>query len=211
MEIFVNNQAIQFTPQFPLTWGKFFEAILHAHIPRNHGVVRVVVNGQEDFSVMTAKAIQPMPEDIRVLELYTKDLLSITRDGFVKSSALIEAIKADIDRAVGLLRSGDMENASHRIISLMEAIKPLVNFINSIGMSFSLNFDELRYDDEFTLRQKIETFVQSLQDVIHAQEKKDLVELADFLEYQLKADMDIWTVVCERLLQEIDRLSAPVN
>lgn len=211
MDIFVNNQASQFVPQFPLTWNKFFEALLRGHIPPNHGVVRVVVNGQEDFSVMTAKAALPMPEDIRVLELYTKDLLSITREGFLKANSLIEAIKTDIARAAALFRSGDVESASHKMIAIMEAIKPLVNFINSIGMSFSLNFDNLHYDNEFNLRQKIESFIQSLQDVIHAQEKKDYVELADYLEYQLKGDMDIWTRICELLLQEIDRLTMLAN
>ncbi len=211
MEIFINNQPVDFKPQFPLTWGKLYENLLQKHILPDHGIVRIVVDGQDAYATMTDGAAQSVPAETRVLELHTKDLLSITKDGFLKAGTLIEAIKADLDRTAALFRNGDIEGGSHKMINVMEAIKPLVNFINSIGMSYSLDFDQIRYDDQHSLRQKIEAFIRSLQDVIHAQEKKDFVELADYLEYQLKGEMSTWTRICQQLLEEIDRRNSPAN
>ena len=90
----------------------------------------------------------------------------------------------------------------------MEAIKPMVNFIHSVGMSFKMNFDEIMYDPHTSLRQKVELFLGSLDELVAAQEKKDYVEIADYLEYQLKEDMDDWEKVVALLLREAETMYA---
>ena len=65
------------------------------------------------------------------MEITTKDSYSITQDGFSKAYTLIESIREEVNKTADLYRSGEMKDASNRIIKVMEAIRPIINFINS--------------------------------------------------------------------------------
>jgi hypothetical protein len=141
----------------------------------------------------------------------TKDSLAITRDGFSKVSALLENIKREILSAADFYRQGKTNEASVKIVKIMEAIKPIVNFINSVGMSFSLDFDALPYDANTTLREKVGQFLETLDQLVTAQEKQDYVEIADYLEYRLVDDMNGWNTIVNLLLQEVEALHTKIT
>jgi CRISPR/Cas system-associated protein endoribonuclease Cas2 len=206
MEIYVNDCKIDYQPEFPITWGNFFQKLLKEtnYIRKDHGIVQVIVDDEESLQVMTEHVDKIVPEEINVLRLFTKDSISITREGFEKVSSLIDGIKTEIAAAADLYREGNIKNASSKIVTIMEAIKPMVNFIQSVGMSFNLNFDEVLFDRDTSLRQKIESFLNTLQDLVAAQMKKDYIEIADYLEYHLIDDMTDWSKIVDILLKEIE-------
>jgi len=206
MEIYVNDRKIDYQPEFPLTWGNFFQKLLQEknYIRKDHGIVRIIADDEESLQVMTEHVDKMVPEDINVLQLFTKDSISITREGFEKVSGLIDGIKTEIAAAADLYREENIKEASSKIVTVMEAIKPMVNFIQSVGMSFNLNFDEILFDRDTSLREKIESFLNTLQDLVAAQMKKDYVEIADYLEYRLIEDMTDWSKLVDILLKEIE-------
>lgn len=212
MDIFVNQQPIDYKPIFPLTWGNLFQKLLQNdnYIPKDHGIVRVLLDGADSIQVMVEESEKMVPETIEKMELMTKDSISITRDGFGRAATLVESIKKEITAAADLYREGKIKEAAGKIVNIMEAIKPMVNFVNSVGMNFSLNFDEIYYNATTgtTLREKIETFLNTLQELVMAQEKKDYVEMADYLEYQLVEDMADWSTIFEVLLKEVEASAA---
>jgi len=210
MDIFVNGNKIDYKPMFPLTWGNLFQKLLQNgnYIPDDHGIVEITVDGAESLNVMTEQSGQMVPEAIATIKIGTKNSLDITRDGFSKVITLLESIKEEIGKTADLYREGKINDASTKIVKVMEAIKPMVNFIHSVGMSFKMNFDEIMYDPHTSLRQKIEQFLGSFDELVAAQEKKDYVEIADYLEYQLKEDMDDWNKVVVLLLREAEAMHA---
>lgn len=205
MEIYVNDSKIDYQPIFPLTWGNLFQKLLEDenYIKKGHGIVRVIADDEESLQVMVEQRDELLPEDIKVLRLFTKDSVSITREGFEKVSGLIESIKAEIAAAADLYREGDIKEASSKIVNIMEAIKPMINFIQSVGINFSLNFDELLFDQHTSLREKIESFLNTFEGLVAAQVRKDYVEIADYLEYRLYDDMTDWSKVVDILLKEL--------
>jgi hypothetical protein len=207
MEIYVNDSKIDYQPIFPLTWRNLFQKLLQEenYINKDHGIVRIIADEEESLQVMTDQADEMIPEDTKVLQLFTKDSLSITREGFEKVSGLIESIKTEIAAAADLYREGNIKEASSKIVNIMEAIKPMVNFIQSVGMSFNLNFDEILFDQDTSLREKIESFLNTFQDLVAAQMKRDYVEIANYLEYQLIEDMTDWSKVVDILLKEVEK------
>jgi hypothetical protein len=209
MEIYVNDSKIDYQPMFPLTWRNLFQKLLQDenYIRKDHGIVQIIADDEESLQVMTEQADKMVPEDIKVLQLFTKDSISITREGFEKVSGLIESIKTEIAAAADLYREENIKEASSKIVNIMEAIKPMVNFIQSVGMSFSLNFDEILFDRNTSLREKIESFLNTFQDLVAAQMKRDYVEIADYLEYQLIEDMTDWSKVIDILLKEVEILT----
>jgi hypothetical protein len=212
MDIYVNDASIDYKPMFPLTWGNLFQKLLQEddYIPRDHGIVRVILDGADSIQVMVEESENMVPEAIGKLEIYTKDSISITRDGFQRAATLVESIKKEVTAAADLFREGTIKEASGKIVNVMEAIKPMVNFVNSVGMNFSLNFEEILYNPttNTSLREKIETFLTTLQELVMAQEKRDYVEMADYLEYQLVEDMADWTTIFDVLLKEVEASAA---
>ncbi len=204
MNIFVNGSKVDYTPLFPLTWGTFFQKLLQSHIPPEHGIVELFVDGVESIKVMTDQSEHMMPETVGEVKITTQDSLAITKNGLTKASTLIDSIKKETMNAADFFREGKYQDASGKLASIMEAIKPLINFLHSVGMSFNMNFDEIMFDPNTTLSQKIESFLQSFGELVVAQQKKDYVELADYLEYQLVEDMDDWNKIINVLLQEAE-------
>ncbi len=204
MDIIINGDKVDFQPLFPLTWKSFFQKLLQNHIPKDHGIVGVVVDGQEALNLMIEDSFKMVAQDTGEVQIATKDSISITKGGIKKIIALTESIKIEANQTADLYREGKIPEAAGKTAKIMKAIEPMVNFINSIGMGFSLNFDEMMFDAEITLRQKVDKFVSSLNEMISAQEKEDYVELADLLEYQLTEDMDDWTKLANLLVKEID-------
>jgi len=206
MEIYVNDHKVDYQPMFPLTWGNLFQELLknENYIKKDHGIVRIIADDEESLQLMVEQTDKMVPEDIKVLQLFTKDSISITRDGFEKVSGLIESIKTEIAAAADLYRQGNVKEASSKIVTIMEALKPMVNFIQSVGMGFSLNFDEILFNQDTSLREKIESFLNTFQYLVAAQMKRDYVEIADYLEYQLIDDMTDWSKVVDILLKEVE-------
>ncbi len=210
MEIYVNDSKIDYKPLFPLTWGTFFQKLLQNenYILKNHGIVKVTVDGTDSLETMMNHTEDIVPEDVMEVRISTKDSVSITKDGLAKVVALIDSIKAEVSSAADLYREGNIKEASSKIARVMEAFKPMVNFINSVGISFSMNFDEMMFNSNTTLRQKIESFLKTFQDLLAAQGKKDYVEVADYLEYQLLEDMTDWNTIVNVLLKEVEANAA---
>lgn len=206
MEIYINDNKIDYKPFFPLTWGNFFQKLLQEdkYILGNHGIVRIQLDGVDSLHVMTEETDRLLPEDIAVIKISTQDSISITKNGLAKIVKLIESIKSEIANAADSYREGKIKEASTKIARVMEAFKPMINFINSVGMSFSMDFDQIMFTPTTSVRQKIETFLETFNELVDAQEKKDYVEVADYLEYQLLEDMSDWDTIVNLLYKEVE-------
>ena len=88
---------------------------------------------------------------------------------------------------------------------------PVIFFITSIEKNFELNFEQINYSNDTTLKEKIEYFSESFEELIQAQEKKDFIELADYLEYQFTDDLSDWEKLIEILLSEIKSIHEKSN
>ncbi len=211
MDIYVNDGKIDFTPLFPLTWGNFFQKLLQEadYIPKDHGIVKIVLDGIESLNVIADNPGEMVPEDIDEVKIFTKDSISITRNGLAKVSNLIESIKTEITNAADLFREGNIKEASSKVGKVMEAFKPMVNFINSVGISYSMDFDHIMFNQNTSLSEKIESFLETFSGLVAAQEKKNYVEVADYLEYQLLEDMSDWNTIANVLLEEVEAGNAP--
>ncbi|NIM16001.1 MAG: hypothetical protein GTO45_28705 [Candidatus Aminicenantes bacterium] len=206
MKIKVNGKKIDYKPIFPLTWGNFLQKLLQEgnYIPKDHGIIGIKLDGVDSLNVMTEETDKMVPEDIKRVEIFTRDSVAITKEGLAKVVILIESMKEEVASAADLYREGNLRDASSKIARVMEAFKPMVNFVQSVGISFSMNFDQIMFNQTTNLREKIEAFLQTLADLVSAQQKKDYGEVADHLEYQLIDDLSDWTTVANILRQEVE-------
>lgn len=188
-----------------------FEALLQNHIGKDHGIVRILIDDKDSLDVMLTGKEGMVPEDIGELKIITKDAYSITTDGLNKIFSLIESIKNEISLTADLYREGKIAEGSQKTVNIMDSVKPMMDFINSVGMNYSLSFDDIMIEENVTLREKVESFLKSFEELIMAQEKKDYVEIADFLEYQFVDDMTDWGKVVHAIAKEIELVHSNKN
>ncbi len=83
MEIYVNDNKVDYQPMFPLTWGNFFQKMLQDNnmIQKDHGIVRIILDGVDKLEVMIEQSDQMVPDTIFKVEIFTQDSLAITRNG----------------------------------------------------------------------------------------------------------------------------------
>ncbi len=216
MEIYINGNKIDYQPLFPLTWGNFFQKLLENenYIPKDHGIVAVSVDDTDSLNMMTEQSEKMVSDNIKVIRIATKDSLAITREGFSKASTLLENITGVIIDAADLYRQGKLKDTSDKIVKIknffIETFKPIIDFINSVGISFSLNFDALPYDSNTTLREKVGQFLKTVDELEVALEKQDYVEIADYLEYRLAEDINGLNNIVNLLLQEVEAHHAKI-
>jgi len=216
MEIYVNDKVIDYKALFPLSWGKLFESLLKGtiqHIPRDEGIIRIKVDGEEALHLMTDDAEKLVPQTTARVEIFTKNALEIIRESFGRIISLLDKIKEKTVNAADLYREGNIKDASENFVYVIETIKPVVGMVESVGQSFKLDFREILFNPATgqSLEEKIKTFLTTLQEVVMAQEKKDYVEMADYLEYQLAEEMDDWNKIINLLLTEVEAMFAKSN
>ncbi len=205
MDVYINHRQVEFKPESSLTWHDFFAALLKDGVLANHGIVRVSVDGQDGMPFMTEQSSQPLPPTVKVVEIHTKDISNISHDGLLKAESLIHSLKTEMVKTSDLFRGGDLEAGGKRLIAVMEAVKPLIQFVHSLGMSYSMDFEQIRLASGQTLRERVEGFIGSMKEIIETQERKDYVALADFLEYQMPEDLESWQQILAVLQKEIEK------
>ncbi len=205
MNVFLNGATTDFQPVFPITWRRFLSDLHEVHIEDNHGMVRILLDEKESLSLIKKNPDQKIPKNIKKVEIFTKDTFSITKEGFIKVFTLTDSIRCEIPRVAHYYRSGQGEPASDIIKKILETIKPMIDFLNSVGINFLFNFDEILTEEGISLRKEIESFLKSFSTLVTFHEKKDNLKTADYLEGQFLRDISTWNRVVKKLLREISQ------
>lgn len=203
MDIFINEFRNHYQPRFPLTWGEFFSELHENYIGHNHGIIRVLLDNKDSLIAIKKNPHYKVPENIKKIQVFTKDTLSITKEGFIKVLALTDSIRCEVPTTVHLYRTNQTKIASEKIKKILKTIKPMIDFVNSVGINFSLNFDEIFNEKGISLKEEIESFIKSFAKLIKVQEKNDCLEIADYLEDQFLKDISSWSKITKRLLKEV--------
>jgi hypothetical protein len=204
MDIFIDGTRRSIVPSLPLTWKSLIDLLLEKEITPSHGIVRVVIDGHEDNSVMVARKAETVSAATHVIEIYTKDIHAISRDGIIKGYQLIEFVRQEALKSADLYRRGLVEEASRHLVQVMEALMPLINFVKSVGGNYNIRFHDIVLEGGQSAQHKLDAITTSLQGLVTAQEKKDFVDVADFLEYQLADDLSGWGLILDKLAMEIE-------
>ena len=206
MNIVLNGEKIDLDLEWPLTWGKFFQQLMQGchHFPRDHGIVRLVVDGIDSLSLISDGTDKPVAESIKKIEIFTTDSVSIVRLGFERAAALIDGIKQETDNTISLYREDKKGEASAKVSKIMDAFKSIVTFINSAGFNFHIDFEKTMFDQTRTLRQRLDLIGETLHEMVELQKKKDFNAIADLLEGKFMHDLTDWQAMINILLKEIE-------
>ncbi len=211
MEIKLNGKLLSYIPVLPVTWEELLSHLLRKYIDKKHGITNIVVDNRNSITLMTETPKKLLSKDIQIIEIFTNNSATIAQTGFQKILKIITGLQSESIRASDLYREGKIKEASESIIKIINAITPVIFFVNSVEKNFNFNFKEMNYADNVTIKDKLEYFTKSFGELILAQEKNDLIEIADYLEYQFTDDLNDWEKLIEILLQEVKISSEQAN
>ena len=206
MDIYVNERKIDFSPKLPLSWKDFFQKLLtENHIKGSHSIVELTVDDTDSLQVITpGLSGETVPEESRDIRIKTEDSRVVAGSALAKIFPLIENMKSEIVSAALLYREEKIQEASGKIAAIMEAFRSVVQFINSVGVGFSIDFETVMYDDTLSLGGKMESFMKTFSDIVTVQREKEYGKMADYLQNQLLEDMASWNRIVTIILEKIE-------
>jgi hypothetical protein len=207
MNIYINDDKIDLEPELPLSWRDFFLKLLtEKYIRGSHSIIGLTVDEADCLGVLTAGRSEEMiAGDVDTLKIYTQDSVSVAKEGLEKLTPLIENMKTEINNAAGLYKKNNIKEAAAKIAIVMEAFKPLVQFINSVGISFSLDFDTIMFDKKVSIREKMESFMQTFGDIVTVQRDKEYKKMAGYLQDRLLPDMSAWDKIVGIIIEDLEK------
>lgn len=206
MNIYVNDDKIDLKPQLPLSWRDFFLKLLgENYVEKNHSIIGLTVDDSDSLDILTSgRSEEMMTEDIETVKIHTQNSVSIAREGLMKLIPLIDNMKSEITGAAGLYKENNIKDASAKIAVVMEAFKPMVQFINSVGISFSMDFDSIMFDKNVSLAEKMEAFMQTFGDIVTVQRDKEYKKMAAYLQNRLLKDMSDWDRIVDIIIKALE-------
>lgn len=207
MDIFINGTKIAYQPSFPLNWGDLIKDLQENRIQQNHGIVKIILDEDEPLTLTAGTIQRAVPQNISRVKIFTRDKFSISKEGFINALALIDSIRCEIPVIANLYREGQTKRASGIIKKVLETVTPMMDFVNSVGINFSLNFEKIFLEQGITLRQGIGDFLRSLADLGRLKGERGNNEIADFLENRFAEEISTFNKIIKELLREISKIT----
>jgi hypothetical protein len=209
MKIILNQQPIELDLKWPLTWGQFFQQLMQGcrHFPKDHGIVRLLVDGEDSLFLISDGTAKHVPEEVKEVEIFTADSVSIIKLGFERASALVAGIKDETDLAVSLYREDKKEEASAKVVGIMEAFKSIVSFIHGVAANYQINFETVVFNGDQSLMAKLQDIGNTLSQLGWLQREKDWVAVANMLENRFSRDLADWQTLITILFREVESRS----
>jgi hypothetical protein len=207
MDIFINNSSVAYQPLFPATWRSLLKDLQNGYIEKNHGIIKILIDKDESLVLSKNKIDESIPPGINVIEIFTKNIVSVTNEGFIKTLALTDSVRCEIPLFAEYYRTGQIKKAADILKDILGIIKSMMDFVNSVGINFSLNFDEILSEPGVTLKTEIESFKQAVSSLVNMQQEGDNHGIADFLEQKFIKNIYDWNRIIKKLLNEVKKLS----
>lgn len=195
MIIKINDKVIEPKITLPAEWQKLLQVLLADYIESDHGITQVIIDSEDLTPVLIENPQYILEESIKEIIIHTHNSQDITIQGLQKIKAILASLVQGCHDTANLYRKDNISEASSQTVQIIEAVKEIINFIHSVGYNLSVDYTKLKVTDNETVETRMNIFLNSLNELISAQQKKDYTELSDFMEYQLAEDLESWATI----------------
>jgi hypothetical protein len=206
MQVRVNNQDYQTSAGPDQTLGELAQEVAQADPAVPHLVVNIHCDGQplpdDQMDQMLAKPIR----DFQQLELVTQPLgplvagtLAETRDRFAQADAARTQIAE-------LLNQGRWEPAFEQLQGLFNAWRDVQKAVVMAAQALNVSLNDLTTEDR-PIDEVFETFKKLLAELKEAMLARDLVLVADLLQYEFEQPFQDWRMLLDQLHERAEALA----
>jgi len=187
MELFINDSTIDPTGQTFNTLQNLYGHVIGNHIPQGEVITGILIDedavniGDKDRAIGEAK----------IIKLTTANLYLLADSGLDNLTDHMKKLTPMLEQAGSNFRTRGEEEANKFYLECLNSIKLFSDLIDGVSQMLSLNYEDIPLSDG-NLRDKIIKIQKILEGMETAQTKKDWIDLADILEYELVPEFKSW-------------------
>jgi len=151
----------------------------------------VRINGEPFEEAKLGPADRLGRERIQRLEVETIPAREMAVHFLANAGAYLDAIKHSVGRVAELFRVSDEQEASEYYLNTLESIQLFLQMLQECRQILELDFDSPNLDG-LSGEERLQKLLVLIKDLLAAQEQQDWVLLADILEYDLSAELQLW-------------------
>ena len=206
--VYVDNRAIPAPPATCGTLADLVGLVRRQHLGGGRIVQKLVVNGQNcfTFSHDYLDFVLNDPEQLRrarsieVTSVATEDLTRATLSGAIEyCDDLLLGLQGIAQR----LRAGQVQEGLHFYAAAMPGIASLMDLVLALEPVMGVDYTRFAVNG-VSMRASLDGLAEKAQALVAAQERNDLVTMADVLEYDIHDTVGHWKLA----LQEFARGAA---
>jgi Mg2+ and Co2+ transporter CorA len=166
----------------------------------------VRLNGENYSEATPHDARKIRVEDIQSLEINTMGKTEISQEFLQNGGKMLEILNQSAKEISGLFRKADEKEANKRYLEFIESYQDLFQMLRHTRDAMNLDFGDIMIHGA-SVNDKLEALQRLFDQMIHAQEGRDWVMLADLLEYELASLLKEW----EEILPVLEGKSVTVH
>jgi hypothetical protein len=151
----------------------------------------VIVNGEPFEEAKQGPADRLGRERIQRLEVETIPAREMAMHFLASSQSYLAAINQSVSRVAELFRVSDEQEASEHYLNTLESIQLFLQMLQECRHILKLDFDSPILDG-MSGEERLQKLLLLIKDLLAAQEQQDWVLLADILQYDLSAEIQLW-------------------
>ncbi len=151
----------------------------------------VLVNGEPFEEAKLGPADRLGRERIQRLEVETIPAREMAMHFMANGQTYLSAINQSVSRVAELFRVSDEQEASEHYLNTLESLQLFLQMLQECRHILNLDFDSPTLDG-MSGEERLQKLLVLIKDLLAAQEQQDWVLLADILQYDLSAEIELW-------------------
>lgn len=151
----------------------------------------VRINGEPFEEAKLGPADRLGRENIQRLEIETIPAREMAVHFLSNAHSYLAAINQSVSRVAELFRVSDEQEASEQYLNTLESIQLFMQMLQECRKIVNLDFDNPVLDG-MSGEERLQKLLVLIKDLLAAQEQQDWVLLADILQYDLSAELNLW-------------------
>ncbi len=160
-------------------------------LPEDHLVGSVIVNGKEYSELYPGQSQEVFTDTINELEISTVSLDEFSEAALKDCQVFIEKLIQSVCKTAELFRMSDETEANEYFAQVLDTIRALVNFIETLRTTLHWDFKTISFK-ESTVQDEWNRLVEIIDQIHDIQREGDWILMADILEYEVTEILKSW-------------------
>ncbi len=183
-KIYIDQEVFPFNGNLD-TWGELLNAIYEKLGREMKGIAKIIADGNDITPIITGQPFNKPPKEIQKIEITTRKISDIAKSGIENVKKFIPQLLKILKGAAEFLRTGETEKKDKTISGGLEGVKLMITLFINLQNLYKFDLNQLKLKDGTTAAQKFKALGEVFEILTGAQKRKDEVEIADIVEYEL--------------------------
>ncbi len=202
-EIYLDGEHFQFNGNLE-KWDELLQAIYAEAGKQLRGIAKITADGEDITSIISGTQFEKTPDKVSKIEITTRKISEIAESGIDNVKKFIPDLIKILNGAAEFSRTGETEKKNQAINGGLEGIKLIITLFINLHNLYKFDLNKLILSDGTTVAEKFQNLNKIFETFNNAQQRRDDVEAADIIEYELIPLIESFSDVFEQIRKVIE-------